>query len=74
MFKIYYRKIRALMQQRAIVRFLTFKKLSARDITAELEGISGREALFLLAFKVWRKRAVNGRIMMEDDSRSERPP
>jgi hypothetical protein len=63
-----------MMQQRAIVRFLTLKKLFARDITSELQGISGREALFLSAVKVWRKRFANGRITMEDDSRSGRPP
>jgi hypothetical protein len=33
------------MQQRAVVRFLILKKLSAREITAELEGLYGYEAL-----------------------------
>jgi hypothetical protein len=33
------------MEQRGVVRFLIFKKLAARDITAELEGMYGHEAL-----------------------------
>jgi hypothetical protein len=31
--------------QHVVVRFLTLKKLSARDITAELEGVYGHEVL-----------------------------
>jgi hypothetical protein len=34
------------MEGRAVIIFLTLKKLSTRDITAELEGVSGHEALF----------------------------
>jgi hypothetical protein len=33
------------MEQCAIVRFLTLKKLPARDIKVELEGVRGYEAL-----------------------------
>jgi hypothetical protein len=33
------------MGQRAVIRFLTFKKLPARDIAAELEGVYEHEAL-----------------------------
>jgi transposase len=62
------------MEQRAVVRFLTLKKLSARDIMAELEGEYGHEALSLSAVKKWRKRFVNVRITLEDDPRSGRPP
>jgi transposase len=62
------------MEQRAVVRFLTLKKLSARDITAELEGVYEHEALSLSAVKKWCKRFVNGRITLEDDPRSGRPP
>jgi hypothetical protein len=32
------------MEHRAIVRFLTLEKLPARNISAELEGVSGHEA------------------------------
>jgi hypothetical protein len=60
------------MAQRAVVRFLTLQKLSARDITAELEGVYGHEALSLPAVKKWRTRFVNGRITLEDDQRSGR--
>jgi hypothetical protein len=42
-------------EQRAIVRFLTLKKLSAKHITAELEGLYGHEALSLSVAKKWRK-------------------
>jgi hypothetical protein len=33
------------MEQRVIVRFLTLKELSMRDITAELKGVKGHEPL-----------------------------
>jgi hypothetical protein len=39
------------MEQPAVVHFLTLKKLSARDIAAEMEGVYGHEALSLLAMK-----------------------
>jgi hypothetical protein len=61
------------MEQRAVVRFLTLKKLSAKDITAELEGVDGHEALCLSAVRKWRKRLANGIITLEDDPRSVRP-
>jgi hypothetical protein len=63
----------SLMEQHAIVRFFTLKKLSAKDIRAELERVYGHEALSLLAVKEWRKHFTNERINLEDDTRSERP-
>jgi hypothetical protein len=62
------------MEQRAAVRFSTLKKLSARDITVELEGVYGHEALSLSAVKKRRKRFANGRITLKDDPRSGTPP
>jgi hypothetical protein len=62
------------MELPAIVRFLTLKKLFAWDMMAELERVHGSKALSLSAVKKWRKRFANGRITLEDDSRSGRPP
>jgi hypothetical protein len=62
------------MDQRTVVRFLTLKTLSARDITAELEEVYGHEALSLSVVKKWCKRFVNGRITLEGDPWSGRPP
>jgi hypothetical protein len=53
---------------------LTLKKLSARDVTAELEEVYAHEALSLSAVKRRRKRFVNGRITLEDDPQSGRSP
>jgi hypothetical protein len=61
-------------EQRVVIQFLTLKRLFARDVTAELEGVYGHEALSLSAVKKWRKRFVNGRITLEDDPWSGRPP
>jgi hypothetical protein len=47
------------MEQRAAIQLLTLKKLSAKDITAELEGVYGHEALSLSVVKKWRKQFVN---------------
>jgi hypothetical protein len=62
------------MELRAVVRFFTAKKLFARGIRAELEGVDGYEALCLSAVEKWRRRFANGRITLEDDPRSGRPP
>jgi hypothetical protein len=62
------------MEQRAVVQFLTLKKLSAVDITAGLKRVYRHEALCLSAGKKWHKRFVNGRITLQDDPRSGRPP
>jgi transposase len=61
------------MEQRAVVQFLTLKKLSARDVTGELGGVYGHEVFSLSAVKKWRKRFANGRITLEDAPRSGRP-
>jgi hypothetical protein len=60
------------MEQRTVVRFLTLKKLSARDFTAELKKVYGHEALSLSAVKNAREHFVNGRITLRDDPRSGR--
>jgi hypothetical protein len=62
------------MEQRAFVRFFTLKKLSARDVTPELEGEHGPDGFSLSAVKKWRKRFVTGRITLEDNPRSGRRP
>jgi hypothetical protein len=41
---------------------------------AELERVYGHEALSLSAVNKWRKQFVTGRIALEDDPRSGRPP
>jgi hypothetical protein len=60
------------MDQRAVFRFLTIKKRSAKDIMAELEEMYENEPLSLSAMKKWRKGLINGRIIVESDSRSGR--
>jgi hypothetical protein len=48
-----------LVEQPAVVRFLTLKKLSVKDIPTELEGVYGHEALSFVgeemvhAFRQW---------------------
>jgi hypothetical protein len=60
------------MEQRSVIRFLTLKKLFARDITDELEGMDGHEAPSLSAAKNGRTELVNGRITLGDDPGSGR--
>jgi hypothetical protein len=62
------------MEQRAFVRFLTLKKLSAREIMTQLQSVYGHKAFSLPGVKKLGKRFVNGRITLEDGARSERPP
>jgi hypothetical protein len=61
------------MGQSAVLRFLTLKKLSARDIRAKLDTMFSHRALCLSAMKKWHKRFVNVRITLEDNPRSGRP-
>jgi hypothetical protein len=58
---LYYLGVSLVMEQRAVVRCSTVKKLFVRYIKAELEEVCGHEALSLLAVKKWRKQSVNGR-------------
>jgi hypothetical protein len=51
-----------LMEQRKVVRFLTLKKLSARDFTDELKKVYGHEVFSLSAMKKGPERSINGRI------------
>jgi hypothetical protein len=51
MFKYIVWKSSLVMEQRLAVRCVILKKLPARNITAELDGAYGHEALSLLAVK-----------------------
>jgi hypothetical protein len=61
------------MKQRAAVGFLALKKLSAKGIRTDLEGVYGHEALCLSAVKKRRKRFTNGIITLKYEPRSGRP-
>jgi hypothetical protein len=62
------------MEQCAVVQVLTLKKLFVRNVTAELEGVCGHEALSLWAVKKWRERFVDGRIPLTGGRQPGRPP
>jgi hypothetical protein len=62
------------MKQGAAVRFLILKRSSAKGVWADLEGVYGLEALCLSPVRKWRNGFANGRIALEDDPRSGRPP
>jgi transposase len=55
------------MEQREVILFFTLKELKAREIQAELESVSGPEALTLSTVKKWRKRFQEGRTDLIDD-------
>jgi hypothetical protein len=62
------------MEDYAIVRLFTLKKLSAKGAMAELDGTHGQKVFSLSAVKKWRKRFAHGRITLEDDPKSGKPP
>jgi hypothetical protein len=62
-----------LMEQGAVVQFLTLKKLCDKGIRAEIEGVYGHEALSLSAAKDWCRPFTNWRINLDDDQKSEKP-
>jgi hypothetical protein len=61
------------MEQRAVIRFFTFKARKAKNIHPELESMYGTEALGLLTGKKWPRRFQQGRKYLFDDPRSGRP-
>jgi hypothetical protein len=61
------------MEERAVIRFFTLKRLKAKEIGAELESGYGPEALALWTVKKWRKRFPEGRTDLIDDRRAGRP-
>jgi hypothetical protein len=61
------------MEQRAVVRFLTLKKPSAKCIRVESEKVDANEVLCLSAVKKWRRRLANAKITLKDDPRLGTP-
>jgi transposase len=61
------------MEQRAVIRFLTFKGLHAGTIVAELRYVYKEDALALATVKKWCKRFVDGRTSLCSNPRSGRP-
>jgi hypothetical protein len=62
------------MEQRTVVQFLILKKLSARNITAELERRYRHEARSLSAVRKCRRRFLDDTLARKDDPQSGRPP
>jgi hypothetical protein len=56
-----------LMEQRAMVRFSTFKGLSPKDIYTELESVYMDETLCLRIVYKWHERFMQGRTELFDD-------
>jgi transposase len=61
------------MEQRAVVRFVTLKSLSLKDIYTELESVYMDQALCLHTVYKWHERFMQGRTELFDDPRSGRP-
>jgi transposase len=61
------------MEQRVIVRSLTFKGLKAKKIEMELTNVYGDEALQISIVTNWRTRFLQRRTELGDDPRSGRP-
>jgi hypothetical protein len=60
---------RLLIEQRAVMRFLTFKSLLAPAIAAELQSVDEIDAFALPTVKKWRKRFAERRTLSYDDPR-----
>jgi hypothetical protein len=60
------------MEQGAVIRFFTFKRLKARAIHIELELMYGPESLALPTLKKWRSRFHQGKTDLLGDPRSGR--
>jgi predicted GTPase len=61
------------MEQRAVVRFLTFRGLKAKEIEMKLTNVYGDEALQISAVKKQRMRFLQGRTELGYDLQSRRP-
>jgi hypothetical protein len=55
------------MEQRAVVRLLTFKGFKAKEIEMELTSMYSDEALQIFTVKKWRTRFLQGRTEFGDD-------
>jgi hypothetical protein len=62
-----------LMEQRAVICFLTLKSLRASALPAKLKSSYEQEELAIFTAKKWRKRFAEGRTSQYDDSRCEKP-
>jgi transposase len=61
------------MEQRAVIRFLTFNGIRASAIAAELKSVCETEGLTLSTVKKWLKRLAEGRTSLYDDPKCGRP-
>jgi hypothetical protein len=61
------------MDQRAVIRFFTLKRLSVQQIHSELESVYHKEALTLSTGYQWSARFRVGRTKLSNDPRSSRP-
>jgi transposase len=61
-----------LMEQRAVIHFLTFKGLLASAIPAKLKSVSETDSLALSTVKKWRKRFAEGRTSLNNGPRHRR--
>jgi transposase len=55
------------MEQRAVIRYFTLKRLKDREIQTELESMYGPEAFARSTVTKWRKRFQEGRTDFIDD-------
>jgi hypothetical protein len=61
------------MEQRAVIRFLTFKGLDVQQIHSEHVSLYHKEALTLPTIYKWSARFLVGRTNLSDDPRSGMP-
>jgi hypothetical protein len=61
------------MEERVVIRFLTFKGLLASATAAELKSVYDTEVIALSTMMKWRKRFAEGRTSLYDDPRWRRP-
>jgi hypothetical protein len=61
------------MEQRVMMRFLTLKNLSPKEIHIKLESVYMDEGACLRTVYKWHKNFTQGRTGLFDDPRSGRP-
>lgn len=60
-------------EQRAVIRFLAAKKLSAKNIYGELKNVYGDSSMPARTVRSWVERFKAGRVKIHDDDRIGRP-
>ncbi|XKL66243.1 hypothetical protein PGB90_009663 [Kerria lacca] len=63
----------SMLEQRAVIRFLTIENVSVTEIHKRLKSAYGNSVMSIQHVRKWRKLFKSGRVCIEDEERGGKP-